>query len=86
MNRSFRLLTPQYFQHVLCGQRLEIEAVRGVVIRRHGLGIAVDHDGFIARLAQRKTGMATAIIKLDALADTVWTTTENDDLLALAWP
>ena len=34
------------FQHVLRGQRLEIEPVGRVVIGRHRLRIAIDHDRF----------------------------------------
>ena len=35
-------------------QRLEIEPVGGVVVGRHRLRIAVDHDGLVAGLAQRE--------------------------------
>jgi len=34
--------------------RFEIEPVRYVEIGRNGLGIVVDHDRFITRLAQRQ--------------------------------
>jgi hypothetical protein len=54
------------FQHVFGGERFEIQPVRGVVVGRHGFRIAVDHDGFVAGVIQRKTGMAATIIELDA--------------------
>ena len=57
--------------HVLGGQRLEIEPVGGVVIGRHGLRVAVDHDRLDTGLAQRVGGMDAAIIELDPLADAV---------------
>jgi hypothetical protein len=38
----------QDLQHVFGGQRLEIEPVRGVVVGRHRLRVAVDHDRFEA--------------------------------------
>ncbi len=34
--------------HFFHGQRFEIELVGGVVVRAHGLRIAVDHDGFVS--------------------------------------
>ncbi len=73
-------------QHVLFGQRLEIEPVRGVVIGRDGLGIAIDHDGLVARILEREAGVAAAIIELDALADPVRAAAENDDLLGIGGP
>ena len=68
-------------EHVLCGQRLEIEPVGGVVIGRHRLRIAIDHDGLVTRVGQREGGVAAAIVELDALADAVRAAAENDDLL-----
>ena len=58
-------------QHVLQGQGLEVELVRGVVVRGHGLGIAVHHDGLETQLLQGQGGMDAAIVELDALADAV---------------
>ena len=75
----------QDFEHVLGGQRLEIEPVGGVVVGRDGLRVAVDHDGLVARLAQREAGVAAAIVELDALADAVRPAAEDDDLLARPW-
>ena len=43
------LLDPHDLDHVLGGQRLEIEPVGGVVIGRDGLRVAVDHDRLDAR-------------------------------------
>src|SRR6266481_4795102 len=71
------------FEYVLLGQRLEIESVRRVVVRRHRLGIAVDHDGFEAGLVEREAGMTTAIIEFDALADAVRAAPQDNDLLAV---
>ena len=76
------LLGAQDLQHVLGGQRLEIEPVGGVVVGRHGLRVAVDHDRFEAGVAQREGGMAAAIVELDALADAVRPAAEDDHLLA----
>ena len=57
--------------HVLEGQRLEVELVRGVIVGRDGLGIRIDHHHFVAALPQGECRMATAPVELDALADAV---------------
>ena len=67
-------------QHVLGRQRLEIQAVGGVVVGRHRFRVAVDHDGFIAGVVQREAGMTAAIVEFDALADPVRPAAEDDDL------
>ncbi len=71
-------------EHVLERQRLEVEAVAGVVIGRDGLGIAVDHDRFDAHFLQRERRVAAAVIELDALPDAVGPAAQNHDLLAVA--
>ncbi len=54
VQRSVRALGVDDLQHILGGQRLEIEPVRGVVVGRDRLRIAVDHDGLEAGLLQRE--------------------------------
>ena len=68
-------------EHVLGGQRLEIQSVGGVVVGRHRFRIAVDHDGLEAGVVQREAGVAAAIVELDALADPVRSAAEDDDLV-----
>jgi hypothetical protein len=80
VQRAVLLLDAQDLHHVLEGQRLEIEPVRGVVVGRDGLGVAVDHDGLVARIGQRETGVTAAIVELDPLADPVRAAAEDDDL------
>ena len=70
-------------EHVLGGQRLEIQPVGGVVVGRDRFRIAVDHDGLVARVRQREAGVAAAVVEFDALADTVRSAAEDDDLLAV---
>ena len=84
--RSLRLLGGDDLEHVLDGKRLEIETVGGVVVGRHRLGIAIDHDGFVAGLVQREASMAAAIVEFDALADPVGSAAEDDHLPRLARP
>ena len=66
-------------KHIFEGQRLEVQAVAGVVIGRDRLRIAVDHDGFVAVFAQRERGMAAAVIKLNSLPNTVGPAAQNHD-------
>ena len=81
VQRAVGALGVDDLDHVLGGERLEIEPVRGVVVGRHRLRIAVDHDGLVADLLEREGGVAAAIIELDALADAVRAAAEDDDLL-----
>ena len=76
------LLVVDDLEHVFERQRLEIEAVGGVVVGGHRLRIAVDHDGLVAVLAQRQRGVHAAVVELDALADAVGAAAEDHDLLA----
>ena len=76
-----RLLDLDQLEHVLGGQRLEVEAVGGVVVGRDGLRVAVDHDRLEADLAQREGGVAAAVVELDALADAVRPAAQDDGLL-----
>ena len=70
-------------EHVFERERLEVEAVRGVVVGRHRLGVAVDHDGLEAQLAQREHGVHAAVVELDALPDAVRPAAEDDHLAAI---
>ena len=81
---AVRLLDAEDLEHVLGGQRLEIEPVGRVVIGRHRLRVAVDHDRLEAGLGQREAGVAAAIIELDPLPDPVGPAAEDDDLAAVA--
>jgi hypothetical protein len=66
-------------EHVFKGERLEIEAVAGVVVGGDRLRVAVDHDGLVAVFAQRESRVAAAVIELNALADAVRAAAEDDD-------
>ena len=81
VQRAVAALGVDDLEHVLGGQRLEIEPVGGVVVGRDRLRVAVDHDGLVARLLQREGGVAAAIVELDALADAVRAAAEDHDLL-----
>ena len=81
MQRAVLSLGIDDFENVFAGQRLKIKTIGRVVIRRDGFRIAIDHDGLIASVMQRETCMAAAIVKLDALADPVRSTAENDDFV-----
>ena len=68
---AVRLLDVDDLEHVLERQRLEVQAVGGVVVGRHGLRIAVDHDRLVAVLAQRHRRVHAAVVELDPLPDPV---------------
>ena len=70
-------------QHVLERERLEVEAVAGVVVGGDGLGIRVDHDGLEAQFAQREAGMDAAVVELNALPDAVGAAAEDHDFPAV---
>jgi len=70
-------------QDVLCSQGLEVELVRGVVVRGHGLRVAVDHDGLQTLFPQGEGRVHAAVVELDALADPVGTSAQDHDLAAV---
>ncbi len=80
---SARLLDPDQLGHVLVGEGLEIEPVRGIVIGGDGLRIAVHHDRLEARLPQRIGRVDAAIVELDPLADPVGAAAEDHHLVAV---
>ena len=58
-------------EHVLERQRLEVQAVGGVVVGRDRLRVAVDHHRVAAGLADGHRRVHAAVVELDALADAV---------------
>ena len=74
---------PYDLDHILVGQRLEIQPVGGIVIGRHGFRVAVDHDRLIAGIGQRVAGMNTAIVELDSLSDPVRPASQDHHLPAV---
>src|SRR5690606_7891288 len=80
-----RLFFMHNFQHIFQGYRLKEQAVRRVVIGGYGFGVTVNHDGFITVFAHSKRSVHAAIIEFDTLADTIRATTDNQNLLLIAW-
>ena len=72
------LLVLDDVEHVLEGERLEVEAVGGVVVGGDRLRVAVDHDGLVAQLAHLLDGVDAAVVELDALADAVGAAPQDD--------
>ena len=77
-NRSRRSLRVDDLEDVFERQGFEVEPVAGVVVGRDGLGVAVDHDRLVARLAQGLRGVDARVVELDPLADPVGPTAEDD--------
>ena len=70
-----------YRHHVFQRQRLEVEAIAGVVVGGNRLRVAIDHDGLVTIIVQRESGMAAAVVELDSLADAVRPGAQDDDFL-----
>src|SRR5829696_6285060 len=75
----FGLLALYDLEHVFCGERLEVQACRGVVVGGDGLRVGVDHDRIVAALRESVTGVDAGVVELDALADAVGAAAEDDD-------
>ena len=71
------LLAPINTEDILKCDRLEIQTIARVIIRRHRLGVAVDHHRLEACVAQRIRRMYTAVVKFDSLTDAIRATTDN---------
>ena len=82
--RAGRSLVLAYRKHVFERQRLEIEAVAGVVIGRDRLRIAIDHDGLVAIVAQSESRVATAVIEFDSLPYAIRAAAEDDYFFLLS--
>ena len=81
-----RPLGVEHVGHVLGRQRLEVEAVGGVVVGRDGLGVAVDHHRLVAGGPQGHRGVDAAVVELDALADPVGPRAQDHHPGAVRWP
>ena len=83
-NDANRLFLVNDFKHVLKCQGFEIQTIRGVIVSRNSLWVAIDHDGFITIVTQGQRGVHAAVIKFDTLADTVGSATEHHDFFAIS--
>ena len=81
---AVRLLPLADREHRRGVERLEVEAVARVVVGRHRLRVAVDHDRLVAERAVGLHGVHAAVVELDALADAVRAGAEDDDALLVA--
>jgi hypothetical protein len=71
-------------EHVLEGERLEVEPVGGVVVGRDGLRVAVDHDRLEPGIGERERRVHAGVVELDPLADPVRARAEDHDLATVA--
>ena len=65
-------------------QRFEVQPIGGVVVGRHGLRVAVDHNRLESGRADRHGGVDARVVELDALTDPVRSGAEDDHGRAVA--
>ena len=65
--------------HILGSQRLKVEAVGRIEVRRYCLRIVVYRHDIVAELLERPDALHRGIVKLDALTDADGTGPEDDD-------
>ena len=70
-DNTFRFFLLINAQDIFHRERFKVELVRCVVISRNRFRVAVDHDRFIPFVPNRKGRMHAAVIKFDALANSV---------------
>ena len=63
------LLHIQHIEHLFGGQRLKIQPIGSVKVRRYGFRVVVDDHGVVARFFQRPDAVHRAIVKFHTLAD-----------------
>ena len=78
-----RLFQLDDVHHVLDRERLEVELIRAGIVRGHGLGVVVDDDGLVARLADRLDRVNGGVVEFHALPDADRAGAEDKDLFAL---
>ena len=78
-DHAVALLAVVDLHHVLKRQRLEVELVGRVVVRRNRLRVRVDHNDLVPLLAERKRRVTAAVVKFNALPDTVRAAAEHHD-------
>ena len=76
-DHAIRINSVSDIEDVLSREGLEEEQVAGVVIGTDRFRVGVDHHAFDTKFAEREAGMATAIVKLDPLPDSIGPTPEN---------
>src|SRR5690606_12668928 len=72
------------FKHVFQRDWFKEQTIRGVIVGGYGFRVAVDHNGFVAVFAHSESGVYTAVVKLDTLANTVGAATDNQNLFLVA--
>ena len=67
--------------HVFERERFEVELVGCIVVGGNRFGVGVHHDDFVAFAAQRKGGVAAAVVEFDTLTDSVRAAAQHHDAL-----
>ena len=70
-------------EYVFGSERFKVEFVGCVVVGGDGFGIGIDHDGFKAVFFEGIGGVATTIVKFDALSNAIGTAAQDHDFLSV---
>ena len=70
-------------KHMLQTKGFKVRTIRGVIVCRHRLRVAVDQNRLHAALGQGVDRVAAAVVELDPLADAVGPRTEDDHFVAV---
>jgi len=73
-----RLLHMHNFEHILEGERFEVQGIRHVEVGGDGFRIRVDHHRPVPHLAELHRGPHTAVVELHSLPDPVRSAAEDD--------
>src|SRR5690606_35060911 len=84
-DHALGLLDADDLQYVFQGDRLEVQAIGGVIVGGDGFRVAVDHDGLVTVFAHGQRGVHAAVVELDALTDAVRPAPQHHDLVATGW-
>ena len=83
-DHAHRLLSVADREHLLRGERLEVQPVGRVVVGRDRLRVAVDHDGLEPERPEGLRRVHAAVVELDALPNAVRAGAEDHDARAPA--
>ena len=74
------IFSPVDMDDVFGCERFEIKFVGSVVIGGDRLRVGIYHDRFVSVFPEGEAGVDAAVVELDPLTDSVWASSEDEDL------